>query len=96
MKKTIFIFILLFLFINGCKKNSQKINYSLQNFDKKKEIVMEIGKKYQINKGDKIIKISSKPKIQLEIFFEQNKSFATLISGKAKIIKNPTLLSHRP
>ncbi len=86
MIKRFFLVIITILYFSGCGGSSVS-NEMGNSMTTNKEIIMEQNKKYAVNRGDKIVKLSSSPKIKIEADLENNKSYATLLSGAAKIIR---------
>ena len=83
-KETIF---LVGLLLTGCQnEDSKNISSKSSSFGKQEER-MVIGKTYNINSGDEIVKLSSNPKLLIESNLELNTTQATLIEGEALLIK---------
>jgi len=76
---------LLAIGFSGCGSTSTDMNNNVSDVDN--NIRMERNKSYDIEKGDKIEKISENPKIKIDSNLDTGKSSVTLLSGSAVIIK---------
>ncbi len=98
MKIKYIIALLIVAIFSGCggsdsssaiKKDSS--NEAFEDKSIKKEepniIVMQKNRAYFIEKGDKIVKVSSSPIIKIQAELGNKKTAVTLVSGEAKIIK---------
>jgi uncharacterized protein YcfL len=92
MKKS-YLIVVISLIFSGCGGSSSDKIASIKNQNNSikptlKTIDMKKDRAYIIKKGDKIEKISSNPVIKMQSELGSDKTTVTLISGKAKIIKN--------
>ena len=72
------------LVLSGCGDDS---NVVVDRGDVAKNIRMEQGKAYRIQKGDQIEKISKNPQLKIDSNLTSGESSITLISGEAAIIR---------
>ena len=72
--------------LSGCGDDS-KSAVVVDGSEVSKNIRMERGKAYQIQKGDQIEKISENPELKIDSNLTSGKSTVTLLKGEAAIIR---------
>ncbi len=83
--KKLYIVTVIVLALAGCEDNSSSVVVNRGDFNK--NIRMEQGKAYKIQKGDQIEKISENPQIKIDSNLTSGESSVTLLSGEASIIR---------
>lgn len=84
MKKP-YIITVIVLALAGCEDDSSSV--AVNRGDLNKNIRMEQGKAYKVQKGDQIEKISENPQIKIDSNLTSGESIVTLLSGEASIIR---------
>ena len=84
MKKP-YIITVIVLALAGCGDDSSSA--AVNRDDLNKNIRMEQGKAYKVQKGDQIEKISKNPQIKIDSNLTSGESIVTLLSGEASIIR---------
>ena len=72
--------------LSGCGDDSKRA-VATDGGKVSKNIRMELGKAYQIQKGDQIEKISENPELKIDSNLTSGKSTVTLLKGEAAIIR---------
>ena len=72
--------------LSGCGDDS-KSAVVVDGSEVSKNIRMERGKAYRIQKGDRIEKISENPELKVDSDLDKGESTVTLLSGEAAIIR---------
>lgn len=82
--KKLYLIVIAFIVLIGCENDAR----FMHDRDKiGKNIRMEQGKVYKIQKGDQIEKISENPQLKIDSNLTSGESSVTLLSGEASIIR---------
>ncbi|HGZ70186.1 MAG TPA: hypothetical protein ENK74_02210 [Nitratifractor sp.] len=89
MNKNILVVITLstLFFLNGCGGDSGSSKSKQSTADIPSNIPMEMNRAYTIQKGDEIEKLSEGTEVQVVSDLNSSKTTATLLSGKAAILR---------
>jgi len=84
--KRFYLIAAILLMLAGCSDDSKRA-VAVDGGKMSKNIRMERGKTYQIQKGDQIEKISENPELKIDSNLTSGKSMVTLLKGEAAIIR---------